>query len=124
MPAQLVPIQPGGSVPEIALHVGFAHDGHYAVFRWDGPNPSTIKSGPTDAQFPLAASTGELIGKVVSWNIAVQSRTGDPNETYSVTVTITRDGTIIYTKTYPEVPGTKLNGAEFLTDGVRFTSQP
>ena len=123
MPAQSVPIKPGGSIPEIDIHVGQAHDGHYAVFRWE-PSATVVQSGRTDAHFPLAASTGVLVGKTVSWNITVQSRTKNPNETYSATVTITQDGTPIYTKTYPEVPGTKLNVAEFLTDGVTFTSQP
>lgn len=122
MAAQPVSIKPGGAVPEIALHVGFAHDGHYAVFRWE-PAATLVKSGPTDDHFPLATSTGQLVGKTVSWNIAIQSRTRDPNETYSATVTISQDGTPIYTKSYPEVPGTKLNVAEFQTDGVTFTSQ-
>ena len=124
-----VSIKRGGGVPEVRIHIGKAQLGTFCFFLWK-PKAEKVPNGlgtnevVEDARFPAAGSVAELENRKLSWQVAIQTLDYDPNESYNLVVKIVQDGTEVFSKTYPEVAGEKLDGDTLIVRSVRFTLTP
>jgi hypothetical protein len=101
--------------------IGQANLGVYRVFLWN-PDAELVKQGANDDEiadkFPIGTSVATLDGRLLTWQITIQSLTNQPGELYSATVTITQDSQVLVNGSYSYRD--KLEGAKLIVGGVRF----
>lgn len=104
-------LKANGSIPEVEIIVGFAHFAKFEFFLYDatGQNPQKFAAGVNSDNvsdvFPVdnPASVQDLDNRTMFWQAAIASPMGSPNESYSVQIRVTQDGSVVGgdTKTGP-----------------------